>query len=227
MRRSAVSDVLPSRRRQLGTARAPRGPPPINNALIGGQPWWNNWAWMRCCQARRSSIRVQYNRPRVRTSSTCAGGIHDSGNRPSNSKRAQQPRIGAVGLGALLRPRNAAISAGSPRCTPTPAAGQLLADIPPPGAALQRELRVPVRAVLGQPAPQRLPRRRTDLTPAHQPVVIHVIERDLLSVHVKPPTIVIGTSSSSRNTPDANSTCVLAEGSPSHVIFLFLLSEPG
>jgi len=64
--------------------------------------------------------------------------------------------------------------------------GQLLAHIPPPGAALQRELRVPVRAVLGQPTPQHVPRRRADLAPPHQAVVVHIIERDLLPMHVKP-----------------------------------------
>jgi hypothetical protein len=40
--------------------------------------------------------------------------------------------------------------------------------------------------VLGKPAPQRLPRRRVDLTPAHPSVVVHVIEGDLLPVHVQP-----------------------------------------
>src|SRR4029077_14205848 len=55
----------------------------------------------------------------------------------------------------------------------------------PPGAALQRELRVPIRAVLSQPAPQRFPGRRTDLTPVHQAVVIDVIEGDLRPMHVQ------------------------------------------
>jgi hypothetical protein len=62
---------------------------------------------------------------------------------------------------------------------------QLVTHVPPPGAALQREIRVPVRAVLSQPCPQRLPRRRADLTPVHQSVVVHVIKGDLLSVHVQ------------------------------------------
>jgi hypothetical protein len=63
--------------------------------------------------------------------------------------------------------------------------GQLLGDVPPPSAALQRELAIPIRAVPGQPHPQRRPRRRADLTPPHQPVAVHVIERDLLPVHVE------------------------------------------
>jgi hypothetical protein len=66
-----------------------------------------------------------------------------------------------------------------------PRGRQLLAHIPPAGAALQRELAISIRAVLGQPMSQRLPRGRTDLTPVHQPVVVYIIERDLLSVHVQ------------------------------------------
>jgi hypothetical protein len=61
----------------------------------------------------------------------------------------------------------------------------LLADIPPPGAALQRELTIPIGTVLGQPAAQRFPRRRTNLTQVHQTVLIDEIDRDLLSMHVQ------------------------------------------
>ncbi len=82
----------------------------------------------------------------------------------------QQPRIGAVGLSALLRtPRHRDLG----RITQMhahPRAGHLFGDVPPPSAALQRELRVPARAVLAQPRPQRLPHRRADLTPPNQPV---------------------------------------------------------
>src|SRR5262249_17486418 len=39
---------------------------------------------------------------------------------------------------------------------------------------------------LGQPAPQRVPGCRADITPVHQSVIIHVVERDLLPMHVKP-----------------------------------------
>ena len=164
MRRSAVSTYCRPAADSSARASASR-PATDSSARIGGQPWWNNWAWMRCCQARRSSISVQYNRPRVRISSTCAGGIHDSGNRPSNSSVRSSRASARSVLARFFGPRNAAISAGSPKCATHPRRGQLLDHIPPPGAALQRELRVPVRAVLAQPAPQRRPRRRTDLTP--------------------------------------------------------------
>jgi hypothetical protein len=63
---------------------------------------------------------------------------------------------------------------------------QFLDHVPPPGAALQRELGVPIRATLGQPRPQRRAGCRPDLTEPNQPVVIHIVERDLLPMHVKP-----------------------------------------
>ena len=121
MRRSAVSTYCRPAADSSARASASR-PAADSSALIGGQPWWNNWAWMRCCQARRSSISVQYNRPRLRISSTCAGGIHDSGNRPSNSSVRSNRASARSVLARFFGPRNAAISAGSPRCTPTPAA---------------------------------------------------------------------------------------------------------
>src|SRR5215208_4003894 len=68
---------------------------------------------------------------------------------------------------------------------PYPRGRQRLADIPPAGAALQRKLAITVRAMLGQPHPHRFPRRRPDLAPMHQPIVVDIVERDLLPVHVQ------------------------------------------
>jgi hypothetical protein len=103
-----------------------------------------------------------------------------------HQQRAQQPRIGAVGLSALLRTPRYRDLGRITQMHAHPRAGYLFGDVPPPSATLQRELRVPIRAVLAQPRPQRLPRRRADLTPPNQPVVIHIVERDLLPMHVKP-----------------------------------------
>src|SRR4029077_18397792 len=100
----------------------------------------------------------------------------------------------------------------------------------PPGAALQRELRVPIRAVLSQPAPQRFPGRRTDLTPVHQAVVIDVIEGDLRPMHVQ--------TAYHRHQWDLpellkNFSCahiigrLRRGGSPSHVIFLRCMTRTG
>jgi hypothetical protein len=40
-------------------ARAAR-PSAVSRLPAGVAPWWNSWAWMRCCQARRSSMRSTY-----------------------------------------------------------------------------------------------------------------------------------------------------------------------
>jgi len=64
--------------------------------------------------------------------------------------------------------------------------GQLLHHEPPPGAALHRDIPATVGAVLTQPATQHISRGRTNLTPPdHSRVDVHVIERDLLSMHVE------------------------------------------
>ena len=141
---------------------------------------------MRCRQARRSSISAQYNRPRVRTSSTCPGGIHDSGNRPCNSNvRNNRASARSVFARFFRTPQTCGLGRISQMRRRT-RRGQLLDHIPPPGAALYRDLRVPGRAVLAQPAPQRRAGSRTDLPAAHQPGTgIHVVERDLLPMHVK------------------------------------------
>ena len=85
---------------------------------------------------------------------------------------------------------------------------QLLAHIPPTGAALQRELSIPVGAVLVQPTPQRGPRCRPDLPPPHQSIVVHVVERDLLPMHVKPAYHRHWDLLTLPKTSDANSTSV-------------------
>ncbi|MGP0081528.1 hypothetical protein, partial [Mycobacterium sp.] len=98
---------------------------------------------------------------------------------------AQQPRIRAVGLGALLGPAQRRHLGRITQMHPHPGGGQLLADIAPPGATLHRELAVTVWTVFSQPVSQRLARRRTNLPPMHQPLVIDIVERNLLSVHVQ------------------------------------------
>jgi hypothetical protein len=55
---------------------------------------------------------------------------------------AQQPGIGAVGLGAFLRAPLHGDLGRIPQMHTQSGGRQLLADIAPPGAALQRELRV-------------------------------------------------------------------------------------
>jgi hypothetical protein len=82
--------------------------------------------------------------------------------------------------------------------------GQLLGHIPPTGAALQRELTIPVRALPAQPTPQRAS-RRPNLPASHKAIVV---DRGLLLMHVKPPAVVIGNSSRFRGhlTPSQRAT---------------------
>src|SRR5439155_15997872 len=91
-----------------------------------------------------------------------------------------------TGLGPLLGPPQPSDLGWVSHMRHHPGGRQLLDHIPPPGAALQPKLRAPTGAVLAQPPPQRLARGRADLAPTHQTVVVHIIERDLLPMHVKP-----------------------------------------
>ena len=135
----------------------------------------------------------------------------------------QQPECTAAAASArsvlarFFGPRSVAISAGSPRCTPTPAAANSSLTYRHPVPALQRELAIPVRTMLAQPAPQRLPCRWTNLTPCTNPVVVHVIKGDLLSMHIKAPTMVIGTCLTCCEHLPSYTTSMHAEGVPHHM----------
>ena len=70
----------------------------------------------------RWSTSVWRNRTRARRSRMCSGGIHDSGSRSTiNSSRRWRASARSV-LGRFSRPRRAAVSAGSARCTWAPIA---------------------------------------------------------------------------------------------------------
>jgi hypothetical protein len=95
---------------------------------------------------------------------------------PSGQQLPQMASIRPVGLGAPLGPRNAAVSAGSPRW-----AGGVEA--------------------LTQPGRQVGPVRRRDLPPPQLPAVdVEVVEGDLLSVDVQSTDDADGTSSGSQGT---------------------------
>jgi hypothetical protein len=65
--------------------------------------------------------------------------------------------------------------------------GQLLADIPPPGAPLDRERDILNVGEPRQPGPQVLPVGRADLAAAHLPGHgVQVVEGDLLPVDIQP-----------------------------------------
>ena len=65
--------------------------------------------------------------------------------------------------------------------------GQLLDDIPPPGAPLDRERDVLAVGEPGQPGPQVHPVGRGDLAALHLPgLAVEVVEGDLLPVDIQP-----------------------------------------
>jgi hypothetical protein len=67
-----------------------------------------------------------------------------------------------------------------------PGRGQLLRDIPPPGAPLDRERDILAAGEPAQPGPQVRPVRRADLTAPHLPGLGVEVEGDLLPVDIQP-----------------------------------------
>jgi hypothetical protein len=102
----------------------------------------------------------------------------------------QRPQVPAVGLAGLGVPLAAAGERGVSRLGQVrrdAGRGQLLGDIPPPRAPLDRERDVPGAAEPGQPGPQVLPVGRGDLAALHLPGAgAGVAERDLLPVDIQP-----------------------------------------
>jgi hypothetical protein len=102
----------------------------------------------------------------------------------------QQPQVPAVGLIGLGVPLAAAGERGIGRLGQMrrdAGRGQLLSDIPPPGAPLDREPDVLAAVEPRQPGPQVLPVRRGDLPALHLPGLgIEVVEGDLLPVNIQP-----------------------------------------
>ena len=115
------------------------------------------------------------------------GGIQHSGSRPSASNSLQVPRVGLVGLGVpLAAAGERGISRlGHMRRDAGP--GQLLRDVPPAGAPLQRERHVVPAGEPRQPGTQVRPVGRGDLAALHLPGLgLEVVERDLFPVDVEP-----------------------------------------
>jgi hypothetical protein len=108
------------------------------------------------------------------------------------------PGVGLVGLGVPLA---AAGEGGLGRLGDMRrdvGRGQLLRDVPPAGTALQRERDIVPAGEPGQPGPQVRPVGRGDLAPPDLPGGgVQIVEGDLLPVMSSPPTMGIGTSSSS------------------------------
>jgi len=97
------------------------------------------------------------------------------------------PGVGLVGLGMPL----AAASGGGVgrlgQVRRNTSGGQLLGDVPPPGAPLHRERDVIAAGEPRQPEPQMLPVSRGDLATPHLPShSVQVVEGQLLSVDIQP-----------------------------------------
>ena len=97
------------------------------------------------------------------------------------------PGVGLVGLGAPLAAAGERGIGRLGQMRRDAGRGQLLGDIPPPGAPLDRERDVLAAGEPGQPGPQVLPVGRADLATAHLPGHgVEVVESDLLPVDIQP-----------------------------------------
>ena len=152
-----------------------------------GAPWWNKTAWMRCTQAVCSARRSLYSSSSARHSRMWPGGIQHSGSRPSASsiRRCRQSVLSV--LACRLRPRANAVPGRLGQMRRDAGRGQLLGDIPPPGAPLGRERDVLAASEPRQPGPQVLPVGRGDLAAPHLPGHgAGIVEGDLLPVDIQP-----------------------------------------
>jgi hypothetical protein len=104
--------------------------------------------------------------------------------------REQLPQVPGVGLVGLGVPLAAAGEGGVGRLGDVrrdPGRGQLLGDVPPPGAPLHRERDALTPGEPRQPAAQVLTVGRGDLAPLHLPGHgVEVVEGQLLPVDVQP-----------------------------------------
>ena len=115
------------------------------------------------------------------------GGIQHSGSRPSASSSLQVPRVGLVRLGV---PLTAAGEGGVSRLGDMrrdAGEGQLLGDVPPAGAPLQRERGVVAAGEPRQPRAQVRAVSRGDLAPLDLPGHgVEIVEGELLPVDIQP-----------------------------------------
>jgi hypothetical protein len=97
------------------------------------------------------------------------------------------PRIGPVGLGVPLAAAGEGGAGRLGQMHPDAGRGQLLGDIPPPGARLHRERDILAAGEPAQPGPQMRPVRRADLAALHLPGHgVEIVEGDLFPVDIQP-----------------------------------------
>ena len=99
----------------------------------------------------------------------------------------QMPRVGLVVLGVPLAAARGSGVGRLGQMRRGAGRGQLLADIPPPGAPLDCERDVLPAGEPGQPGPQVRPVGRGDLAAPHLPGLgVEVVEGDLLPMDIQP-----------------------------------------
>ena len=113
------------------------------------------------------------------------GGIQHSGS--LGQQHPQVPRVGFIGLGVPLAAAGERGVGRLGQMHRDAGRGQLLGDIPPPRARLQRERDILAAGEPGQPGAQVRPVGRGDLAAAHLPGPgVEVVEGDLLPVDIQP-----------------------------------------
>ena len=99
----------------------------------------------------------------------------------------QVPAVGLIGLGVPLATTGERGIGRLGQMRRDPGRGQLLHDVPPPRAPLDRERDILQAAEPGQPGAQALPVSRGDLAALHLPGHgVEVVEGDLLPVDIQP-----------------------------------------
>src|SRR5258705_156879 len=89
--------------------------------------------------------------------------------------------------GEISTPSSAALTAGLGEIASDPGRGELLGDVPPPGAPLPRERDIASAGEPRKPGPQVRPAGRDDLAAPHLPGHdVHIVEGQLLPVDAEP-----------------------------------------
>jgi len=106
---------------------------------------------------------------------------------PLGQQHPQVPAVGLAGLGVPLAAAGERRVGRLGQVRRDAGRGQLLGDIPPPGAPLGRERDVTAAGEPHQPGPQVLPVGRGDLAALYLPGHgVEVVEGDLLPVDIQP-----------------------------------------
>jgi hypothetical protein len=152
---------------------------------MAGAPWWNRTAQLRLGRVLTAQVMVGLqHRPAFQDA---AGRDPAFRQPPLGQQHPQVPAVGLVGLGVPLAAAGERGVGWLGQMRRDAGRGQLLGDIPPPGASLDRERDVIAAGEPGQPGPQVLPVGRGDLAALHLPGAgVEVVERDLLPVNIQP-----------------------------------------